>query len=391
MRLSPDAPLVANSYLKLNPEGIRNMSPKPLLLGGLLLSLSIPYHAVQSGNLVEISPDNRAAFGIVTAAPVAAEATLSRRYPAKVAVPNRQLRVVSAPQNGVLEALLVAEGETVREGQELARLRSPDLLRTQNDYLEAWNRLQLAGSELRRNRKLSREGIVAERRLLESQAAYRQIETSLDRHRQRLELAGMSDKDIQILRRERKLDSSLPVRAPMDGVVLAQHVSTGQAVAAADPLYRIGRLTPLWLEVHVPVKRIAGVRESDPVRIPELDLSGRVITIGRMVHAEDQGVLVRAEIHHGASQLRPGQFVEVQLSEAAAEQDLWRVAEAAVLRNAGADYLFLVRAEGFEAVPVQVRAEEEGYKVVSGALDADERVVVRGIAALKAAWLGGAE
>ena len=32
--------------------------------------------------------------------------SLSRRFPAKVAVPNRQLRVVSAPQSGILEALL---------------------------------------------------------------------------------------------------------------------------------------------------------------------------------------------------------------------------------------------------------------------------------------------
>jgi len=232
---------------------------------------------------------------------------------------------------------------------------------------------------------------VAERRLLESRAAYRELETTLDRHRQRLELAGMSAADIEALRRQRKLSSSLPVRAPMDGVVLAQHVSTGQAVAAADPLYRIGRLDPLWLEVHVPVDQIAGVREQDPVRLPELDLAGRVITIGRMVHQEDQGVLVRAEIHDGAARLRPGQFVEVQLSEAAVGQDLWRVPEAAVLRNAGADYVFLARPDGFEAMAVEVRAGEERHKVVSGAFGADDRIVVRGIAALKAAWLGGAE
>ncbi len=86
-----------------------------------------------------------------------------------------------------------------------------------------------------------------------------------------------------------------------------------------------------------------------------------------MVHAEDQGVLVRAEVTEGTERLRPGQFVEVQLASAAAETG-WRVPAAAVVRNAGAAYLFVARPGGFVAIPIQVLAEEEQNAVVAGSL-----------------------
>ncbi len=362
----------------------------PSKLGGILLLAFLPLTGNQAEELIRISPENQASFGIELASPEPAQDTLSRRYPAKVAVPNRQLRVVSAPQNGILEALLVAEGEQVQEGQILARLRSPELLQTQSDYLESHSRLELARSELERNRKLHSEGIVAQRRLLESRAAYRELETSADRHQQRLELAGMSAQDIDTLQRKRRLTSSLAIRSPLDGVVLAQNVSTGQAVAAADPLYRIGQLDVLWLEVHVPVDQLGPVRTGAPVRLPALNSEGRVVTIGRMVHQADQGVLVRVEIRDGVQDLRPGQFVEVQLAESAGGS-AWRVSTASVLRNGGADYLFLAREGGFIPLPVQVKASEERHKVVSGDMNANDQVVTRGVAALKAAWLGGSE
>lgn len=340
-------------------------------------------------DLVRLTENQQSAFGIELAAPQPAGEAYGRRYPGKVAVPNRQLRVVSAPQGGVLAALLVAEGETVREGEVMAQLRSPELLELQGSYLEARTRETLAASELARDRKLQAEGIIAERRLLESRARYQEASTQAAQYRQRLELSGMSTQDIAELARTRRLTSTLPLRAPIEGVVLEQLVSTGQAVAAADALFRVGRLAPLWLEIHLPVDRVATVREGDRVVLPREELEGRVITIGSMVHTADQGVLVRAEVATPAG-LRPGQFVEVQLAEQAAG-NAWRVPDVAVLRSAGKKYVFVARRDGFEPVEVELTASEERHAIVAGTLKADDRIAVSGVVALKAAWLGGSE
>lgn len=362
------------------------MKPSLCLLAAMLAQGG----TVSAASLIAVDADQQRAFGISLTAPLPAAETLTRRYPAEVTVPNRQMRVVAAPQSGVLESLLVAEGERVEVGQVLAELRSPELVDAQSQYLESLTRLALIESELARDRNLFREGVIAERRLLESQSKQRELATMVEQRLQLLKLAGFGSEDIATLARTRRLTSQLPVRTPIGGVVLEQMVSTGQSVATASPLYRVAELNPLWLEIRVPVERITGLQEGGRVRLPREGISGTVITIGRMVHSQDQGVLVRAEISEGTARLRPGQYVEVQLS-AAAEGESWRVPLETVVRHAGNAYVFVNRDGGFEALPVRVLAEEEGSAVVAGELTAADRLAVTGVVAVKAAWLGGAE
>jgi RND family efflux transporter MFP subunit len=366
--------------------------PRALVFAALTVAgASVALAADPVPVLVPLTADQQRAFGVELAAPMAAEETLTRRYPAQVAVPNPQLRVVSTPQAGVIEALLVAEGERVEPGQVLARLRSPELVDAQSSYVEAVTRLALAESQLARDRMLHNEGVIAERRLLESQSSQKELSTMVDQRRQLLQLSGLSPADIDVLTKSRQLSSSLPVRTPIGGVVLEQMVSTGQSVATAAPLYRVAELKPLWVEVHVPVEGLGGLALGAPVVLPALGIEGKIITIGRMVHSEDQGVLVRAEIQTGTEKLRPGQFVEVQLSAAPTEGGSWRVPSAAVVRYAGSAYVFAARDGGFAAVPVEVLVEEERTAVVGGNLAKSDRVAISGVVALKAAWLAGAD
>ena len=352
----------------------------------LLMALGCPGLAF-AAHLIPLEPAQQQAFGIALAAPERATESLTRRFPAQVTVPNRQLRVVSAPQSGILTTLLVAEGERVDAGQVMAEMRSPELVEMQSRYLEAVARLALAETELRRDETLYQEGVIAERRFLETQSKQRELLTQVDQGRQLLGLAGLSPTVIDELGRSRRLSSTLPIQAPIAGVVLEQLVSTGQSVAAATPLYRVAQLKPLWLEIHVPVERVRGLQEGGKVILPGAGTEGRIIAFGRRVHAEDQGVLVRAEITAGTDRLRPGQFVEVQLADAT-QHTGWRVPAAAVVRNGGEAYLFVARTGGFEPLPVQVIAEEEKTAVVAGALERKDQIAVSGIIALKAAWLG---
>mgnify|MGYP001819982069 CR=1 FL=1 len=203
-----------------------------------------------------LDAEQRAAFGIETAPVQLATETLSKPYPAKVQVPNAQLRVLSAPLEGVVEALLVAEGESVEQGQTLARVRSQGLLELQATYLETSTRRALASETLARDKKLYAEGIVAKRRLLESQSAYHELSTAEERDRQSLLLAGLSESMLNTLVREKNLSAVLEVKAPLSGIVLEQIATAGKRILVSDPLYRIGQLSPLWIEVHVPLNAL---------------------------------------------------------------------------------------------------------------------------------------
>ena len=351
----------------------------------LVTTLLFAALAPAAAELVRISPAQHAALGIDTAPLVASGDLHSARFPAKVAVPNAQLQVVTAPQGGVVEVLLVAEGEEIRAGQPLVRIQSPRLLELQGEYLETGARFRLAESNYERDRQLRKDGIIAERRLRESRAVYQELSASRSRLRHLLQLSGMDDEALRELESQRKLSSSLSVRAPFDGVVLEQLVTAGRGVELADPLYRIARLTPLWLEIHVPLAQLGGLAAGQTVRIPELDLSGQVISVGRMVHGADQGVLVRALVSEGSERLRPGQFVQAQVA-AAGGSNSFRVPGAAVLRSGGQSYVFVAREDGFVPVPVTVTSEEPGYQVIQADLQAGTAIAVSGTVALKAAW-----
>ncbi len=303
-------------------------------------------------------------------------------------MPNSQLRVVSAPQNGLLEALLVSEGETVEAGQPLAQIQSPQLLEQQSAYLEAMTRLQLARADYKRDKQLHKEGIIAERRYLETRSRLIQVETETERLRQSLNLAGMSEQALAELTKDRKLSGSLQVRSPLQGVVLEQIATPGQRLEMADPLYQVGQLSPLWLEIHVPLEKLAATAPGSLVRSDAV--SAKVITVGRMVHGADQGVLVRAEVTDGAELLRPGQFVQARL-QGPQTTDLYRVPRAALVRSGGNSYLFVESPQGFSAEPVKVQAEETNHIIISGSFSSEARVVISGTAALKAAWQTGGE
>jgi len=353
----------------------------------LILPLGV---LAQAPELLELSPQQMQAFGIETVAVRAAGGALGKAYPAKVTVPNAQLRVVSTPLDGVVEALLVAEGETVARDQPLARIRSGELLGLQTAYLETRSRRLLAAETLARERQLHAEGITARRRLLESEARHREHRSAEERDKQALGLAGMTAGAIDELARTQRLDATLEVRAPLAGAVLEQLATAGQRLMAADPLYRIGHLSPLWVEVHVPLEDLGDVAAGGRVELPAQGIDARVITVGRMVHGTDQGVLVRAEVTEDSGQLRPGQFTAARLAREVGG-DALRVPAGAVVRHGGATYIFTRRADGFLPVAVTLVMQAGDDAVIWAALEPGAAVVSRGTAALKAAWTGGDE
>ncbi len=339
---------------------------------------------------VTITNEQQQALGIKVAPVEATEQSWSIPYPARVVVPNAQLRVVSALQTGLLETLLVAEGQKVTKGQPLAIIQSPQLLEQQRNYLTALSRLDLAKADWQRDEQLYKEGIIAKRRYLESLSRYRQAKTEMEQYRQALRLVGMDKQSLQELANQRRLSGSLTVRAPLDGIVLEQLATPGQQLNPLDPIYRIGKLAPLWLEIQVPLKELGSTTVGSKVRVHTPELFGKVITVGRMVHGVDQGVMVRAEISEGTELLHPGQFVQAELAETSTAQN-FRIPRTALIRHADKLWVFVKHPTGFQPAAVSIVAEERDAVVVRADFKPDDRIVVAGTVALKAVWLGGEE
>ncbi|HQR03601.1 MAG: efflux RND transporter periplasmic adaptor subunit [Proteobacteria bacterium] len=360
---------------------------RPVATGLLLLVLgSGAACAAPLPGVLTLTPAQRQAMGIESQLLQGGGDGYSPGMPARVTIPTGRLRVVAAPVAGLVERIAVAPGETVKRGQVLGRLASPQLLEMQRDYQVASSQSGLAAQALQRDETLYREGIIAAARIEATRAAARQARITAGQRAAVLRLSGL----------EPVADGAPAVSAavisPIAGVVLEQNVAVGQRVDMAAPLFRIGQLASLWLEIQVPATFASQWREGAAVRISGSRATGRLIAVGQQL-GEGQTLTLRAQITEGTEHLRPGQAVEARIDlgdmrdEPAAP--LWKVPAAALVRlaDAGEPHVFVESERGMVPVPVSIRGQTGDGVLVSGTLPARPQVVIRGVAALKAAWL----
>lgn len=306
-----------------------------------------------------------------------------RRLPAQAVVPPRAIEVLAAPLAGMVTSVSAAYGETVRKGRVLARLQSAQALELQREAIGAQSQARLAAESLKRDRALFEEGIIAASRLSATEVAERQAAAQWSEKRQALILAGAPEPSAD----GTGLSGALGIRAPFDGVVLEAAVQPGSRVEAATLLFKLGRTDSLWLEIQATPAQAAGLAPGDVVAVPGCADKGRLTLVAPAMNPTNQSLLLRAEMPKGSQCLKPFQFTQAEVAPAKAGSG-WRVPNGALTRHQGQSWLFAETADGYRPIPVRVLDETEKTSLIAADLPGDTKVVVRGLAAVKAAWLG---
>jgi RND family efflux transporter MFP subunit len=383
-------------------SGIHMLMPSKYLM--LLLSLvCVSLNIANAGEVVRITPAQIKTLGIETS-PIQANANAnananSQRLPGEIVVPVDQARIISAPQSGLIDQMLVATGQRVKQGQALAHLSSPDLVALQRDHLQALSQQRLSQNSLNRDTELYKDGIIAERRYLTSESNHAEVNALLAERRQALKLSGMSPQAIKSLETSGSYTNGITLAAPIDGMVLEQLVTAGQRVDSAMPIYRIAKLSPLWLEIHAPTQALSSIQLGLKVIILNSAASGKVIAIVPNVNKLDQTALVRVAINNGTAALAPGQLVEAEIAQPVSNKSTsFSVAKSAIVqindgKNANQTLVFVQTKEGFEPRAVKVLNNTGAQTFISGDFAGTERIVTSGTAALKAKMqgIGGGE
>lgn len=334
---------------------------------------------------MSLSPDQQANLGIKfdTATPV--NSVSSQRFPAEVVIPNSGQFIVHSSQDGVVLNLLKAEGDTVSKGETVAIINSPQLITAQSNYLQAISRLQQSQVDWQREKQLYEEGIIAERRYLETRTSYNQTRNHVTALEQQLKLSGMSEQALKKLRDRGEYDSHLSVVSEADGVIMKQQAKIGQRVTGMDKIYEVADLSTLWLEVHVPIDVARNISPGDRADVADRDVNAEVTTIGRQVHDIDQGVMVRASVNDHTALITPGEFVQVTFFSKQAE-NRYQVPQSAIIRLNGTPHIFVEQGEEITELPVTIESDNAGLAVIDTAGKPLGRIVVEGLAALKAVW-----
>lgn len=314
-------------------------------------------------------------------------------YPARVVLPPSQEQMVSAPLAGLVDRVLVGENDTVKSGQPLLRLISPELGELQLKLLEAASKSRLSQKALQRERSLLAEGIIPERRVQEAEGAAEEDRARLQQAEAALRLAGLDVGTIKKVSAGGALQDGLTVHAKAPGTVLVLSVKPGQRVSQSEALMRLADTRQLWLDIQVPADRRSQVAiKGGQIAVVGRDVVATPMSVGALV-SDNQTVTLRAQVTKGTALLRAGEYVQAQVPFAAATgasagDASWPVPVASVVRQGDKAYVFVRTAKGFLAQQVTVLNSAGASVQVQGPLKPGQDIAVTSVIALKAAWLG---
>jgi len=348
-----------------------------LLAAAWLASLPLAVCAAEPA-VVTLQPAQARALGVVTTLLAAGGGSAAAAYPARVVVPPAQQRVVAAALPGLLQALTVAVGDSVRAGQVLGSVRSGQAQELQRDSQQADSQAALAAQTQARDEQLFREGLIAQARLDASRAAGQQAQALAQERRRAVAQAGAGASG----------GGLLTLVSPIAGTVLEVGATPGQRVDSGTALVRIAALGTLWLELQVSAADVAAVAPGQRVQVVGHDASGPVLRIAPAVDAATQTVTVRAALSGAAAaQVRPGQWLEARidgLTASSGTPGALLVPAGAVLRHGGGTAVFVALPGGqYRLQPVQAQPAA-GNRMALRGIAAGQPVVVEGTAALLA-------
>lgn len=288
----------------------------------------------------------------------------------KLALDRQRLRIAAARVAGRLGRIFVFEGQSVRAGQPLAQIYSPDYISAENEYLLA-----------RRFRDTLQQGADA--------ALHADAEDTFRAAANRLKVLGAVEDDIAALARSGEADQYLLVRAPIGGVVVQRNVDPGGYLNIGDSLMTVADTSSLWLTLNSYDDDYAALRLGEELEfqtssLPGRSFSGRVSFIAPSIDPATHTLAVRCDIPNPDMLLRPEMFVSGRLKTG--ERAALLVPRSAVFRVREQDYVF-VQQDGrrYRRVAVQGRSLDQTQYAVFGGLDAAAPVVVEGAVLLNQA------
>ena len=261
--------------------------------------------------------------------------------------------------SGVIEELLFEEGQTVKKGAVLFGLRDDE------------QKARLA--EAVANRDLAQEVWDRTQQLVSRDAA-----SAAQKDRATAELAVAKARvDLARLAVARTR-----ITAPFDGVVGARFVAPGDRITDKKSLVRIDAIDRLQLSFAISEQGVAfartGVKLDVRVRpYPDETFPGEVFFVSPSLDPATRRMILKAWVPNADRRLRPGLFANVDL-EIAQRENAMLIPESAVVFDRAGTYVWRVRDEIAERVPIEIGLRKNGRVEVTLGLAAGDTIVTAG-------------
>jgi Cu(I)/Ag(I) efflux system membrane fusion protein len=313
---------------------------------------------------VEIPVEKQQLIGVKTTTVSVRPLERVVRTVGRVEYDEKRLATINTKFEGWIEKLYVNyTGKYVKKGEPLAEIYSPELLATQQEFLNVlkWSREADAGG---------RSGVGA---MLSKDA-----EAMAEAAKQRLRLWDISDEQIGKIVESGRPVRTLVLHSPVNGYVVQKMALQGMRVMPGEKLFDIADLSTVWIisdvyEYELPVIKVGGIAKLTLSYFPGKVFSSRIEYVYPTLSGETRTVKVRFSIPNPAGQLKPQMFTNVEVKITIGRK--LAIPDDAVIDTGTRQVVYVDKGEGvFEPREVMLGARGEGFREVLAGLKAGEKV-----------------
>jgi membrane fusion protein, copper/silver efflux system len=276
---------------------------------------------------------------------------------------NRLYRINAATDGWFREIFTPTTGSLVRKDELLAKIYAPETFSAMKAYMYGLRSLDrfTTGQETKEQIDLTNDNI--------------------ENYRNALRNVGMSDYQLDKIKRTRQGENQVEIRATAAGFILTRNASLGQRFEKGTELYQIADLSHVWVLADIFENEgkyfLPGSHAKVTLVAQKKLFNGRVSEVLPIFDPVARTLKVRLEVSNPEFLLRPDMFVDVELSRQA--EPALTVPSQAVLNTGRKSVVFVDKGNGyFEPRRIETGWSANGQTQVTGGLKEGEQIVVSG-------------
>ncbi|TAL22222.1 MAG: efflux RND transporter periplasmic adaptor subunit [Nitrospirae bacterium] len=312
----------------------------------------------QEAQTVEISPEKQQLIGVKIAEASVKPLQKVIRTVGRIEYDERRLATVNTKFEGWIEKLYIDyTGKYVKKGDPLAEIYSPELVATQQEFLNVlkW-KSGVKGGEM-----LSKDA-----------------DALLEAAKQRLRLWDISEGQIKKIEETGKPIRTLTIYSPVSGYVVQKAALLGMRVMPGEKLFDIADISTVWVVSDIYEYELPLIRQGQTAKItlsyfPGKKFSAMIDYVYPSLAGETRTAKVRFTISNPGGQLKPQMFTNVEI-----KIDMGRrlsIPEDAVIDTGVRQIIYVDKGEGyFEPREVMTGIKAEGMVEIIKGVKAGEKV-----------------
>lgn len=317
---------------------------------------------------VEIPEESQQLIGVKTIEVAVKPMQKVIRTVGRIEYDERLLATVNTKFEGWIEKLYVDyTGKYVKKGEPLAEIYSPELVATQQEFLNLlkWNKSPVKDPKSQIEAMLSRDA-----------------EKIVDAARQRMKLWDITDEQIRQIEETGSPKRTLTIYSPSSGYVVQKMALQGMRVMPGEKLFDLAGLSKVWVIADIYEYELGLVRLGQQANIslsyyPGKEFTSTIDYVYPALASDTRTAKVRFTISNANEQLKPQMFTSVQIKIDMGKRLV--IPDEAVIDTGIRQVVYVDKGEGyFEPREILLGLRADGISEVIRGLKAGEKIASSG-------------